>query len=446
MAQIKRRLTAMTLGKIAAVDRPCQEHATMTIVKRADDGDGPDAEDAADEAADAEADAYLKRAFTADERQALAGSGAAMKDGAFPISSKADLKNAVRAFGRAKNKAATKKHIIARAGKLDATDLLPDGWVAKAIDDEPDGPDDEAAETELQKGLQAALEAAGLALASVFDTGSQVDKAALLSETLNAFTTHAQGLVSGSVQKTTGAHEAGTQMTTETIKKSLGLPATATDADVEKALTEQTAAFAKAQADLAIAKMSDKHKAFADAKGMTGDKLAAFAGKTADERDAHMAENPIAKSADALEIEKRDTVIAKMAADLEVLNKRAEISEIAKRLNDASDGKYIGKAEDDAALIYDLGKSDKTAAEAMEKRLTGLSLQVVKGGLLTEIGSAAAGISKAADGIETAAKALMAATPGMSIQKARTLARAQNAELAKQEHAEAEAARTSRRA
>ncbi len=38
-----------------------------------------------------------------------------MKDGSYPIRNKADLKNAVQAYGRADNKAAVKKWIKRRA-------------------------------------------------------------------------------------------------------------------------------------------------------------------------------------------------------------------------------------------------------------------------------------------------------------------------------------------
>lgn len=49
----------------------------------------------------------------------------ALPDGSFPIKTKADLKNAIQAFGRAKDKAATAKHIRARAKALDLEDMLP---------------------------------------------------------------------------------------------------------------------------------------------------------------------------------------------------------------------------------------------------------------------------------------------------------------------------------
>jgi hypothetical protein len=67
-----------------------------------------------------------KRAFTAEEREKLAEEGKAMSDGGFPIVTVADLKNAVKAFGRAKNKSAVARHIKRRAKALDATDLLPE--------------------------------------------------------------------------------------------------------------------------------------------------------------------------------------------------------------------------------------------------------------------------------------------------------------------------------
>lgn len=74
-----------------------------------------------------------KKDFSEDKRAELADKGHAMKDGSYPIENKADLKNAVKAFGRAKDPAAAKKHIIKRARALDAVDLLPEDWnVAKA--------------------------------------------------------------------------------------------------------------------------------------------------------------------------------------------------------------------------------------------------------------------------------------------------------------------------
>lgn len=73
-------------------------------------------------------DSIAKRAFDAKQRQTDAGSGKALPDGSFPIENKSDLRNAIQAHGRAKDKEAAKKHIISRAKSLGCTDMLPDGW------------------------------------------------------------------------------------------------------------------------------------------------------------------------------------------------------------------------------------------------------------------------------------------------------------------------------
>jgi hypothetical protein len=78
----------------------------------------------------------LKREFSQKERDDAADSGAALPDGSFPIENKSDLKNAIQAYGRAKDKEKAKAHIIARAKALGATDELPDDWKEKASTDE----------------------------------------------------------------------------------------------------------------------------------------------------------------------------------------------------------------------------------------------------------------------------------------------------------------------
>ena len=69
-----------------------------------------------------------KRFYTTGKRSEYAASGVAMKDGSYPIRDVGDLRNAIQAFGRAKNKPAAKKHIKKRARALKRTDLLPDTW------------------------------------------------------------------------------------------------------------------------------------------------------------------------------------------------------------------------------------------------------------------------------------------------------------------------------
>lgn len=75
-----------------------------------------------------------KKDYSDDDRKKMASEGTAMKDGSYPIANKDDLENAIQAFGRAKNKAATKRHIIKRAKALKATDLLPADWPGSTKD------------------------------------------------------------------------------------------------------------------------------------------------------------------------------------------------------------------------------------------------------------------------------------------------------------------------
>jgi hypothetical protein len=74
------------------------------------------------------ADDLKKREFSTEARDKAAESGAALPDGSFPIKTVGDLKNAVQAYGRAKDKEKAKAHIIARAKALGDTSDLPDDW------------------------------------------------------------------------------------------------------------------------------------------------------------------------------------------------------------------------------------------------------------------------------------------------------------------------------
>lgn len=65
---------------------------------------------------------------TPEQRRAWARSGVALPDGSFPIPTVAFLRKAIKAFGRAADKARAKAHIIKRARALGAMSLLPEGW------------------------------------------------------------------------------------------------------------------------------------------------------------------------------------------------------------------------------------------------------------------------------------------------------------------------------
>jgi hypothetical protein len=73
-----------------------------------------------------------KRDVSTQERDRLAGQGKALPDGSFPIANESDLKNAISAFGRAKDKGAAKAHIMRRAKALGCPELIPESWVSKS--------------------------------------------------------------------------------------------------------------------------------------------------------------------------------------------------------------------------------------------------------------------------------------------------------------------------
>ena len=62
----------------------------------------------------------------------LAKEGMALSDGSYPIVNESDLRNAIQAFGRAKDKEATKKHIMKRARALKLESLIPANWLARS--------------------------------------------------------------------------------------------------------------------------------------------------------------------------------------------------------------------------------------------------------------------------------------------------------------------------
>lgn len=62
------------------------------------------------------------------ERRKLAEQGKALPDGSFPIRNRKDLKDAIRSYGRANDRAEAKRWIKRRARELDAEDELPEDW------------------------------------------------------------------------------------------------------------------------------------------------------------------------------------------------------------------------------------------------------------------------------------------------------------------------------
>lgn len=220
----------------------------------------------------------------------------------------------------------------------------------------------------------------------------------------------------------------------EDLKKSLGLAATATDADVAAAVTKALADLAKARHDAAFAALPADHKDYAVTKALAGDDLAAFIAKSDDDRAAMIKAEPVAKSAAEIELAKRDRELADLRKGMVDLQKSAQIATIAKRAE--ADMPLVAKADELADLIYEVGKSDAGLADRLEAVLKTANARIEKGGLFKEAGSGLQGVSKAADALEAAAKELQKANAGWSIQKARMEARKANRDLAEQERTE----------
>lgn len=69
-----------------------------------------------------------ERKFSKEEREKLSSEGKALPDGSYPINSKKDLKNAIKAYGRATDPDTVKTHIMKRAKEMGETALLPEDW------------------------------------------------------------------------------------------------------------------------------------------------------------------------------------------------------------------------------------------------------------------------------------------------------------------------------
>lgn len=94
-------------------------------------------------------DLEVKRMYSEDQRSAMVEAGEALPDGSYPIKDEADLKNAIQAYGRAKDKEAAKAHIIKRAKDLGLDEMIPTTWPEATDEAEAmDNPAEEAADGE----------------------------------------------------------------------------------------------------------------------------------------------------------------------------------------------------------------------------------------------------------------------------------------------------------
>jgi hypothetical protein len=97
------------------------------FIHKASERQAPEVVEAAKAAAEYEQ--VIKAKYNAEDRKKMSASGAAMKDGSYPIADAADLTSAIRAVGRGgADHDAIRKHVITRAKSLGKSSEIPDNW------------------------------------------------------------------------------------------------------------------------------------------------------------------------------------------------------------------------------------------------------------------------------------------------------------------------------
>lgn len=124
-------------NEVSLVDRPAVPSATFFEVRKADGSTAQAEFKALTPEQLAKAYYTADNEFSEEEHALLKASGFALESGQFPIADADDLEQAVNKaliLAEADLSDEIKSHIIKRANDLNATDKLPEGWVAKADD------------------------------------------------------------------------------------------------------------------------------------------------------------------------------------------------------------------------------------------------------------------------------------------------------------------------
>lgn len=98
-------------------------------------------------------EAEEKRMYSDESRTEMADEGVALPDGSYPIKDEADLRNAIQAYGRAKDKEAAKAHIMKRASELGLDELIPENWMGSAKAGDEDEVEDKDEESDDEKAV-----------------------------------------------------------------------------------------------------------------------------------------------------------------------------------------------------------------------------------------------------------------------------------------------------
>ncbi len=440
-------LRHLKVRDISSVDKGAGEGVEVVLSKRA-----------------ADYETFLKGKYSAEDRRQMAANGEAMKDGSYPIKDAKDLSNAIHAVGRGKNNSHTaiREHIKRRAKALGLEDKLPDTYDkcltitksaggypkvsaegntcqiseqaaefiskigladdgARSFDANIDGALEDA---EMQQLWWKATDALYRSIISIITDDNAQDKNGLIEQSLqqfadfvseNAPTDNGNTLAAGVAAVASGAGITlkGDRMLSEAIKKALGLPATATEDEVLKALEKGKKDKDEAEKAACLAKMSDEHKKFMDhpkAKMPDGGKDA-FIRMSAADRDKHIEDHPLPETDD--EVEKalksgnafrtpEGVVVSKRAVGESVFNVLkaqnatlvAQAEELKKR-RDADEERAFAKRATDAGLAEDMGTTlrkayagDPAAQKALENQIMALRNQADTGGVFSEIGKA----------------------------------------------------------
>lgn len=115
------------------------EELAKNVLSQVDayDSETQDNEEISDEST-ITASAYELADYSKEQREKDAKKGLALPDGSYPIRTVSDLKNAIKAFGRApeKKRAEVKRHIKKRAKALNRSNLVPEDWKETSIFDD----------------------------------------------------------------------------------------------------------------------------------------------------------------------------------------------------------------------------------------------------------------------------------------------------------------------
>lgn len=346
----------------------------------------------------------MKREFSQDERDNAADSGAALPDGSFPIKTKDDLRNAIHAIGRAKDRARALAHIKERARALGATDMLPDDWQKRHDAQEQPMPNiadlmkslDEAVAAEIAKMTPKHAEYHGNL------DGDEAKRFAAMSH--------------DDREKYCKEHPIKVQHATEPDADDAGGPPDGDEDDTEKAAKAFLDALAKSRK--AKAKPVDEEK-------IRGDH---------DDGARHGPPGTQKRDTEDDEVKKIDEL---KAENVELRKRVDALAEKDKQVEFSKRAAALGLPEADGAMLLKAHRGDPEALKWMEDKIGTLQTQVNKGKLFDEFGaSGGGGAVTAHDELVAKAAEIRKSEPKLTAEQAYTKAMEQNPEIAKREAVE----------